>query len=128
MTIFQKLRKRFSHGLKNLIGNPVDSQSISSFRSASSVGYDGKIQVGNNQTAHISNNIQAVKKHGMYRIHEKFQNSPTLKVAVLNGVSNQCNSDEFLESLRKELGSFGFQMQISSHVDCNANKYAEIEK
>ena len=116
-----------SSKLNSLLDPPIESGSVGCFRSASDIGYDGKVLVGNGQIAHISQNIRALKNHGFYRIHDKFIDNHSIRVGILNGIPD-LDSEKFLDALSREFTQFGFRMELMTQVACNSNNYSEIER
>ncbi len=116
-----------SSRLHRLLGPPIDSSENACFMTAADLGYDGKILVGNGNTAHISQNIRALKNHGFYRIHEKFEKNRIVRLGVLNGVKEE-DLDNFLSNLKREFDQFGFSVEITGLIECDARDFAELEK
>jgi hypothetical protein len=106
----------------------MSSKLSNCFREANDVDYDGKIMVGNGHVTDIGNNIRALKSKGFYRVHEKFQQNPTLKIAVLIGIQSEMKSHEFLNELKQEIHRFGFDMQADSILSCDVNSFPDLER
>jgi len=114
--------------LSRHLGEASNSETNISILNGDSVGYSNRVMYGKNMTGTTDQCFQLIRRHGFYKVHQKFSNNLPVKIYILNLNDRDNGIENFKNTLSKTLSSFGFKTEFVGTSTPGLRRFSEIEE